>query len=323
MTLSLNGYSLTANGISFGTRGIISANSSTITCSGNLSMTSTTSVFTQGGYCRVYGTANISNGTWNVNYDGRASSINQTGGTITVAPGKVLYYDTTDTFTGGSRSGDILYWPRVCSAIYHIRTSISKANNLVYAIRGLIAKAGKLVYVIRGFMSRAVAFTYRLAIKPSPYYVLASELYDYFKGHTIPGGELEGFMIYRERPKTKPLFFPCLIIEMESTNKTDMFSGEYIEGATINIEIMFTKKRSISLTTPNGILILTGESLARYYRDKLLALTKAFTSDTINTAESQIVATTFGPSKPQHTLYGARLTMQFMFKGGDLNWMLH
>jgi hypothetical protein len=107
-------------------------------------------------------------------------------------------------------------------------------------------------YSVWSFVQRLWKGMYYLlaAIFPEligPYYTLMNELYDYFKTQTVVGGELEGFMIYRGRPRTTALFFPCLIIEIVRTNEDDMFGGEYIEGATVNIEIMFTKKNSVKL----------------------------------------------------------------------------
>jgi len=52
----------------------------------------------------------------------------------------------------------------------------------------------------------------------------------------------------------------------------------------------------------------------------LLELTKSFASDSINMADSQITATTYGPTRPKHTIYGVKLIMQFSFKGKDSLW---
>lgn len=74
---------------------------------GSYTQNGASSVFTQGGYFYCTGLANISAGTWNVNTTARVASLSQSGGTITVASGYVLYYESTASFSGGTRSGTI------------------------------------------------------------------------------------------------------------------------------------------------------------------------------------------------------------------------
>lgn len=110
LDLSASNYALSCTDLIIGTRGILNGRESRIIGS-SLSMTDASSVFTQGGYCRIAGAASISNGTWSVNAVARVASLSQSGGAITVASGMILYYDSTASLTGGTRSGVIDRWP--------------------------------------------------------------------------------------------------------------------------------------------------------------------------------------------------------------------
>jgi hypothetical protein len=106
LDLSASNYPLTATIITEGTRGIINGRASRIVCT-TYTQDGASSVFTQGGFLIVEGTATVSNGTWAVNENATVDALAQSGGTITVAAGKVLYYEKTLSQTGGSSSGTI------------------------------------------------------------------------------------------------------------------------------------------------------------------------------------------------------------------------
>lgn len=110
LDLSASNYTLSATDITIGTRGIINGRASDIRAN-TYTQNGVDSVFTQGGYFRCTGEANISNGTWNVNAVARVGSLTHSDGTITVAAGMILYYDSTASLTGGTRSGVIDRWP--------------------------------------------------------------------------------------------------------------------------------------------------------------------------------------------------------------------
>lgn len=67
-----------------------------------------TATFNQNSFLIIEGTANVAGGTWAVNENATVDALTQSGGTITVAAGKVLYYEKTISQTGGSSSGSIV-----------------------------------------------------------------------------------------------------------------------------------------------------------------------------------------------------------------------
>ena len=101
-------YILTVAGaVVQGTRGLITQGTGRWTW-GSFTQSGASSIFTQGGFLIVEGTATISNGTnWAVNENGTVDALTQSGGVITVATGKVLYYEKTLSQTGGSSTGTI------------------------------------------------------------------------------------------------------------------------------------------------------------------------------------------------------------------------
>jgi hypothetical protein len=104
---SASNYRLSSAGaIIMGARGIVNGRASKITSTG-YTQNGANSVFTQGGILIVEGPANVSNGTWAVNENATVDDLTQSGGTITVAAGKILYYEKTLSQTGGSSSGTI------------------------------------------------------------------------------------------------------------------------------------------------------------------------------------------------------------------------
>jgi len=106
LDLSATNYAVSKTLITLGTRAIINGRASVIRCTG-FTQSGASSVFTQGGYLIVEGTANISNGAWAVNENATVDDLTQSGGAITVAAGKVLYYEKTLTQSGGTSSGTI------------------------------------------------------------------------------------------------------------------------------------------------------------------------------------------------------------------------
>jgi len=64
-------------------------------------------------------------------------------------------------------------------------------------------------------------------------------------------------------------------------------------------------------------IILMKEALARYYRDKLIQTLNGFESPTVNVLDEQMTGTTFGPKRPNQSLYGATVVVQITFKSGD------
>lgn len=210
------------------------------------------------------------------------------------------------------------------TATYHLRNLVSTVVNASYDIRGTITKALVATYEILGInrITAALRAVYNIigidALSASPYTRLFNELYDYLDGLTVENGELEGFMIYKRKPRNKALFFPCVVLHMENSSRDAMFGGEYSETAGIVAEIIF--KRDLAKTIDLGDsrhIILMKEKLARYYKDKLINILRVFSSETIKTIDTGIAGTTYGPFKPQHGLYGAKVVFQFTFKGGD------
>jgi hypothetical protein len=194
-----------------------------------------------------------------------------------------------------------------------------------YNILEQISAAVSSSYIIKAFASALLRMGYNIVVYTypdliGPYYALTGELYKHFNDMTGMGEQLEGFMIYRSKPRDRALFFPCIVISVEGTKQDDVYGGNYMEVATISIELMFTKKNSYIYTVDSKQITLMQDRLARFYKTKLLELTKSFVSDSINMADSQITATTYGPTRPQHTIHGVKLIMQFSFKGKDSLW---
>jgi hypothetical protein len=104
--LSASNYILSAPTITFGARVTFNGRASQIRCT-TLIVNGASTTVTQGGFLIVEGTATVSNGTWAVNENATVDALVQDGGTITVASGKVLYYEKTLSQTGGSSTGTI------------------------------------------------------------------------------------------------------------------------------------------------------------------------------------------------------------------------
>ena len=92
--------------VTLGNRGIFTQGTGAWTF-GSLTQNGVSSVITTGGPLIVNGATAISDGAWAVNATSTVLSLNQTGGAITVAVSKVLYYITTLAQTGGTSSGTI------------------------------------------------------------------------------------------------------------------------------------------------------------------------------------------------------------------------
>jgi hypothetical protein len=98
-------------------------------------------------------------------------------------------------------------------------------------------------------VSSSVIFTYTITSFHStdPYARLFSEIVEHLEKETAPGGEFEGFFIYRNHPGNRTMHFPCLVIEMERGGVGNIFGREYDEGGTLLVKVMFTKKEFITI----------------------------------------------------------------------------
>jgi len=131
MTVAHNSnYTLTVAGtMTLGSRGILSQGTGKWTF-GSYMQSGANSSHTHAGYFRVIGATDVTNGTWNVNVNARVGALSQNGGTITVASGYALFYDS-DTYTSGTRTGTIVKWG--LSVYAPTGTSTTEWTNPTYA----------------------------------------------------------------------------------------------------------------------------------------------------------------------------------------------
>jgi hypothetical protein len=82
-----------------------------------------------------------------------------------------------------------------------------------------------------------------------PYMRLREELYSHLVAETLPGGEFEGFRVYKERPTTTAIFMPCLIIDVPTGEVGPELYGEsqYSEGCKMRVEIIFSKTQRFTI----------------------------------------------------------------------------
>jgi hypothetical protein len=203
--------------------------------------------------------------------------------------------------------------------VYNIRNIISQARGYIYNIFKYVGNSTTVFkYNICGFVSYLIRIKYAILALTypdlvGPYYILMNELYEYFVTKVGSGEELEGLILYRFKPRNTPLFFPCLVINFQRSNEENMFNSEYVESVTVVLEIIFTSRHNI-----DGLF---KEELARYYTNKLINVAKDFVSPSMKLEGMQVTGVHFAPLRRQHTLYGARVTMQFSFRGVDYNWL--
>jgi len=153
---------------------------------------------------------------------------------------------------------------------YSIRTSIERRKTAVYQIlAGTGATAKDLQYQIRTAIGTSNSFIYNTINKCvgrfrgvwnivpwyskehgiDPYMRIREELYNHLVAETLPGGEFEGFRVYKVRPTTTALFMPCLIIDIPTGEVGPELYGEsqYSEGCKMKVEIVFSKTQRITM----------------------------------------------------------------------------
>lgn len=198
---------------------------------------------------------------------------------------------------------------RTFTASYQIRTSISKVRTFVYSISPVVR-----ITAVKGFLYRIFGVEGLLA---DPYNRLMNEMYDYVVTKTAAGQPLENFYIYKRKPRNRPLFFPCVTIDMDRGTSDAMFGKEYSETVVVNFQMLFKRDYAQSVILGSRQVILMKEALARYYRNVLLEVVNGFESSSLKLMDVNVTGMTYVPMKRGQTLYGATVTMQFRFKSGD------
>lgn len=207
--------------------------------------------------------------------------------------------------------------------LYNIRSFVSKQTVFVYPIRQTVSVAKNFAYGIVSIfrVENAKGFVYRIfgieGLLKDPYNRLMNELYDYFIGRTTAGLPLDNFYIYKRMPRNRPLFFPCVTMDMERGTSDAFFGKEYSETVAVKFQLFFKRDYSRTVALGSRQVILMKEALARYYRNVLLEEVNGFQTSTVKLMDVNVTGMTFAPVKRGQTLYGATVTMQFRFKSGD------
>jgi hypothetical protein len=159
--------------------------------------------------------------------------------------------------------------------VYNTRRFVSSSKRVVWSLRTLTASVSSLTYTIRKVVSATTVSALfninerittatksiwnvinktvgrtrlRYNIFPGrpmdhgtdPYARLREEIYTYLVGKTLPGEEFEGFLIYKRRPTTQAIFFPCIVIDIVGGSEDNQSSTDrYGESCSIIIEVWF------------------------------------------------------------------------------------
>jgi len=203
-----------------------------------------------------------------------------------------------------------------------------------------------------------------------PYTSLRRELFNYLSNYTVTGSELielngfsalgledeqlgnislglgsgvirnynsefAGFIIYEKVERNKPLFFPCITLDILRTQKEQFFGNKYNEGPEFQIKLLFRKNDmkiidgeksglsendslfgSIRLGEEVQDRLLEREELARYYNNMLRRIILNFKPESVDYTPIDINSVIIRPLKKNHTLFGVEMTVDMSFRGG-------